>query len=439
MAKTNLLMVGAATLIVAVLALAIFIPAPRAAAGTAPDFKVAFTGDQGNNANALAVMALIKNEGAELTLLNGDFDYGDDPEAWDANINSVLGEDYPLLGEVGNHDTTSWPGYQDKLEARIARNPELDCHGEIGVQSYCYYKGVLFILSGVGTMEPGGIPTAAGGVVPDVSGSSELVPKTHEAYIRDLLEHDTSIWRICNWHKNQEAMQVGGKGDEVGWLAFETCREGGAPIMMGHEHSYERTKTLVDMTNQLVDPDWSDPNELRVTRGSTFAVVSGVAGEGVRNQLRCLDGAGTVYPYGCNGEWAMIDTKQQGATFGALFCTFSPGGIEYLASCYYKDIQGRIRDTFTIVSELHGVPPPVEDIVLTTDSYKVRGANRVDLTWTGIRSTNVDVLRDGQKIATSYNDGEFTDKTGGKGSRTYHYQVCEAGTGRCSEIATVEF
>ena len=51
------------------------------------------------------------------------------------------------------------------------------------------------VLSGVGTLFTQGID--------------------HTAYIADSLAQDDSIWSICSWHKNQNAMQVGGKGN--GW------------------------------------------------------------------------------------------------------------------------------------------------------------------------------------------------------------------------------
>ena len=39
----------------------------------------------------------------------GDFDYDDDPEAWDSLISEVLGEDFPYFAAIGNHDEDVWP------------------------------------------------------------------------------------------------------------------------------------------------------------------------------------------------------------------------------------------------------------------------------------------------------------------------------------------
>ena len=48
---------------------------------------MAFFGDQGRGANARAVLELVKREGASMVLHLGDFDYDDDPAAFDASEN----------------------------------------------------------------------------------------------------------------------------------------------------------------------------------------------------------------------------------------------------------------------------------------------------------------------------------------------------------------
>jgi len=72
--------------VVAALALsaAIVFDAPLGAQSDVPvDFTIAFIGDQGLGPNAQAVLTLIRNEGAAAVLHSGDFDYQDDPKAWD--------------------------------------------------------------------------------------------------------------------------------------------------------------------------------------------------------------------------------------------------------------------------------------------------------------------------------------------------------------------
>jgi len=116
---------------------------------------VAFIGDQGSGRNARSVLRLIKAEGADLVLHQGDFDYGNDPDGWDSFITEILGADFPYFAAVGNHDTKRWfgpNGYQAKLQKRLSRISGVRCIGELGVRSACHYRGLFFILSGAGTI-----------------------------------------------------------------------------------------------------------------------------------------------------------------------------------------------------------------------------------------------------------------------------------------------
>lgn len=284
---------------------------------TPPNFRVAFIGDQGFSKGSIAVLQMIKDEGADMVLHQGDFDYNDDPDAWDQMINHVLGPEFPYFASIGNHDVEAWSGYQLKLRARLGKIEGATCTGDLGVKSACTYKGLLFILSGAGTM------------------GSE-----HDTYIRYQLAHDNSTWRICSWHKNQRLMHVGGKKDEVGWGPYEECRKGGAIIVTGHEHSYSRTHLMENFETQSVA---STSNTLQIEKGKTFAVVSGLGGRSVRGQNDEL---------AANDWWAAIYSSKQGANYGALFCIFNEKGIENKAYCYFKDIDGKIPDEFEIVSDI---------------------------------------------------------------------------------------
>jgi hypothetical protein len=281
---------------------------------------VAFIGDQGLTREARAVLRMIKAEGADLVLHLGDLDYEDDPSAWDAMITEVLGADFPVFVAVGNHDDQRWygpNGYQARQEARLGRIPDADCSGDLGVRSACTFRGLFFILSGIGT-------------IPEAPDHPE-----HVNYLRDQLARSDAIWRICAWHKNQSAMQVGSKEDEVGWQPYEVCREGGALVATAHEHSYSRTHLMDDFKTQSVA---STSNTLVIDEGQSFVFVSGLGGHSIRDQER--DG-----PW-----WASVYTKDQGANFGALFCEFFADGEPERARCYFKDIDGNVPDRFELIS-----------------------------------------------------------------------------------------
>jgi len=78
-------------------------------------------------------------------------------------------------------------------------------------------------------------------------------------------------------------------------------------------------------------------------------------------------------------------------------------------------------------------------ISLTASGYKVKGLQKVALTWSGATSTTVDVYRNSVKIATPANSGAYTDNIDKKGTGSYRYKVCAVGTSTCSNEATVTF
>jgi hypothetical protein len=291
---------------------------------TPVNFKIAFIGDQGLGSDARAVLSLIKSEGADAVMHQGDFDYDHDPAAWDAQINDILGSDFPYFASPGNHDDGDWDGtdgYQRYLEDRMNRLG-VTWQGDLGVQSSNHYEGIFMVF-----------------VAPDVLGSG------HDTFIRDQLAADHSIWSICSWHKNMKNMQVGGKSDETGWGVYEESRKGGAIIATGHEHSYSRTYLLSDMENQVVA---SRSDTLVLTKGETFAFVSGLAGRSIRDQELSGD------------WWASIYTSDQDANYGALFGEFNYQGVPNLARFYFKDIDGVVPDSFYVVSDVESVPTLAE-------------------------------------------------------------------------------
>jgi myo-inositol-hexaphosphate 3-phosphohydrolase len=288
-----------------------------------PNFTVAFIADQGLGSNARAVLQLIKDEGGDMVVHMGDFDYKNDPDAWDKQINDILGPDFPYFITVGNHDTGPWggsDGYQAKFQQRLSRIPGVECSGDLGVKSTCTYKGFTIVLSGVGTKGSG-----------------------HESYIQQQLAASDSTWRICAWHKNMRKMQVGGKGDETGWGVYEACREGAAIVATGHEHSYSRTYLMSSFQNQSIA---TKSSTLVIEPGKSFAFVSGLGGKGIRNQDQDWPWMAAVY------------TSDQDANYGALICHFNDNGDPNHATCYFKDIDGMVPDQFELVSALAGPAPP---------------------------------------------------------------------------------
>jgi subtilisin len=76
-------------------------------------------------------------------------------------------------------------------------------------------------------------------------------------------------------------------------------------------------------------------------------------------------------------------------------------------------------------------------ITLNVNAYLFRGSRYADLFWSGATSTNVDVYRDGNKIATTANDGAYTDGPIGRGGGSATYKICEADSTTCSNVVSV--
>ncbi len=79
------------------------------------------------------------------------------------------------------------------------------------------------------------------------------------------------------------------------------------------------------------------------------------------------------------------------------------------------------------------------DFTLTATGYKIRGRKHADLEWSGATGTDVEIYRDGALIATTANDGFYTDATNQVGGGSFTYQVCEIGGSPCSNEATVNY
>jgi hypothetical protein len=290
------------------------------------ELKIAFIGDQGAGAGAVAVLQLIAAEGAQAVVHAGDFDYGDDPAAWDARISSVLGADFPYFAAAGNHDESRFyatNGYQDKLQERMGRLG-IAWSGDLGVASEFTWQGIHFVMTAPGVFGPG-------------NGLFDL-------YIRDRFAATGATWRISTWHKNMHLMQTGEKGNETGWGVYEESRRAGALIATGHEHSYSRTHLLSSMQLQTVastgEPLVLVPDDPATgeDEGRSFVFVSGLGGRSIRNQDLA-------------GDWfASVYTSTQGATHGALFGVFHVDGDPRLARFYFKDVVGNRVDEFTVRS-----------------------------------------------------------------------------------------
>jgi hypothetical protein len=381
------------TLVLALLgALPFGAPAQEAAS---PEVTIAFFGDQGLGADAEAVLELVRDEGADAVVHAGDFDYENDAAAWEAQIDAILGPDFPYFASAGNHDEDRYyhlGGYQDRLAARMDRLG-LSWEGDLGVRSSFHFRGIFIVLTAPGSFGGG--------------------DQVHAPYIRDALAADESIWSVSAWHKNMRLMQVGGKSDETGWGVYEESRRGGAIVVNAHEHSYSRTHLLADVDQQLVASTEgplalaADDPATPEDEGRAFVAVSGLGGHSIRDQE--IGG-----PW-----WASVYTSNQGASFGALFGVFNYQGDPNLARFYFKDVNGAVVDDFFVTS----FPQPAEPSLRIEDVAVAEGA--------GEALIRVKLLGgSGEEVAVDYatHDGDATagaDYAPGSGRLLFSGEVAE--------------
>jgi hypothetical protein len=95
--------------------------------------------------------------------------------------------------------------------------------------------------------------------------------------------------------------------------------------------------------------------------------------------------------------------------------------------------------TVSVASAPAPAPTPTSSFSLSASGSKVKGMQKAYLSWSGATSSTVDIYRNGARISTVNNTGSMTDAINKKGSGTYTYSVCNAGTTTCSNTAQVVF
>lgn len=296
---------------------------------TPVNYTVAFFGDQGINNNAVAVMNMIKDEGADMIMHAGDLDYIGEPDEWVAQIALVFPDDFPYFAVFGDKEEGSLTGsgsYQEVCETRM-NLIGVPWDGSLGIQSSFTYNGIFFLQT-----------------APGVAGSN------HDTYIRNQLAANNNIWRVSVWHKNMRDLSPGLIGSSIGWDIYRESRQAGVFIITGDDHIYGRSHLLSSMENQVIastsdtlvlvkdDPATSEDE------GRSFVAVSGLGGRGINDQ-RNFDPV-----------WASVYSRSQSARPGALFGVFNYNGQADLARFYFKDIDGNIPDSFYVRSTTQNPP-----------------------------------------------------------------------------------
>ncbi|MBT8065476.1 MAG: PKD domain-containing protein, partial [Gammaproteobacteria bacterium] len=132
-----------------------------------------------------------------------------------------------------------------------------------------------------------------------------------------------------------------------------------------------------------------------------------------------------------------VSFSEAGTTGGGVEA-FTDTGLSGSILYYYRVVAYKGSDELSSgVLSATTLPPP--DMTLSLNGRKVKGKHTVDLSWTGAGTDDVVIFRDGNEVATTTNDGAYTDNIGAKGGATYEYQVCESGGPACSDVQSVSF
>ncbi len=189
-------------------------------------------------------------------------------------------------------------------------------------------------------------------------------------------------------------------------------------------------QTASDSVNVTVD-NVDDPPSVSITNPSDGETVSGTIS--VTADASDDNGVSQVEFFVDGGS---IGTDTDGSDgWSASWDTTAYADGDHTVSATATDSAGQTAsDSVSVTVDNSG--GTIDPIDLSVNAYKVRGWQYADLTWSGATSTNVDVYRDGDVVATTANDGEYTDQTGQRGGGSATYQVCEAGTSTCSNEVT---
>ncbi len=140
-----------------------------------------------------------------------------------------------------------------------------------------------------------------------------------------------------------------------------------------------------------------------------------------------------------SSQWTQVHVAAAG-TVSYLDTGLAPGTrYDYRAQAFNGGGVSSYSNTGSAMTE-EAAQPAAAAIDLSVQGYKVKGAQSAALSWSGALGGSVDIYRDGSLLRGSVaNSGSYTDNINSKGSGSYAYEVCEAGSTSCSNAVSVVF
>jgi hypothetical protein len=143
------------------------------------------------------------------------------------------------------------------------------------------------------------------------------------------------------------------------------------------------------------------------------------------------------------------DTNDGNVVANLVWTSNLQGQIGTGASFSRSDLVNGLHAVSAVVTDSGGlvgsatvgftVEAPPQVIALSVVARKVKNKKYADLSWSGAIGANVEIHRNNVRIlASTPNDGAYTDQPAGKGN-TFTYRVCEVGGAKCSNSVTVTY
>jgi hypothetical protein len=297
---------------------------------------IAVFADQGLSSQAKSVMQLVRDNNASMVFHVGNFDYVQGPKCWVKQIFQVLANDsnsnqliLNYFGVYGNQEFKRGHrpvhGYSVRLRDELHPQPaDCCCTGRVGTRATCIWKNIVLLQIGMGV--------------------TSCYTNDMAEWVRTELDRLSDYaWKFCLFHESQPDMQLaaGGGTTKVSWALYEACKEGGAIILNGHDHRYARTYLMSDFGPSQSIASTSNP--VQVGNNKTFAVISGLGGDGIRE----------ADPNYLSNPWwaASLNKGDPLADFGAFFIqigSVNVSGNYSQASAFFRTINGYTFDPFTI-------------------------------------------------------------------------------------------
>lgn len=142
------------------------------------------------------------------------------------------------------------------------------------------------------------------------------------------------------------------------------------------------------------------------------------------------DNDGTILSY----SWDFGDGNQSEGSSAQVSHEYTTAS-DYLVKLVVTDDQAATGNAESWI----GISVAQTAFQLTASGQKNRGRKSIQLIWSGAVSSQVDIFRDDVLLATTENDGEYTDGNLPKKRKTAKYQVCHAGSPICSNEFNIKF